>query len=65
MPSRRFYVARSSDYEELKRTTRRKKLSLKKKPVGAPVNIPATAMELEDTDARQLLCDIEDTYVGS
>ena len=31
MPSRRFYVARAADFEEIQKTVKRKKLSLKRK----------------------------------
>ena len=31
MPSRRFYVARAADFEEIQKTVKRKKMSLKRK----------------------------------
>lgn len=34
MPSRRFYVAKLSDFEELRKSVQRKKLKLKKPVVG-------------------------------
>lgn len=52
MPSRRFYAAKTADFEELRKTVKRKKLSLKRKPVVG--RYAESANESEDTDNRQL-----------
>lgn len=57
MPSRRFYVTRIDDFEEIQRTVKRNKLSLKKKSGHQSVDQASTS----DADTQQSLSRIEDT----
>ena len=59
MPSRRFYVAKASDFEELQKTDKRKKLSLKRKSTAGS-HIDLTNEPDDFNDSRQFK-KIEDT----
>lgn len=57
MPSRRFYVAKIDEFEEIQKTVKRKKLSLKRKSmVGHYVDLTAES----DVDNANQLGRIED-----
>lgn len=59
MPSRRFYVAKISDFEELRKTVKRKKLSLKRNTsIGCGHYVDLTAAS--ESDSRCQLDRIEE-----
>ena len=53
MPSRRFYAAKFSDFEELRKTVKRKRLSLKKRPAEPTINL-INEPDNADISSRQL-----------